>query len=158
MLLEIPTGWFADRFGHRASLIIGSLVQVTGMLCCWLGQGVPALVVASVLVGLGDTFRSGADEALLYRTCVALDREGDFQRIEARTTSAELGALVALTLTGGLIAQTCGFAAAWLAEAALRAAGLGIAWAMTEPLGRDETEEDAPVSRARRSSPARWLC
>src|SRR4026209_945884 len=74
-LIEIPTGRFADRFGHRASLIIGSLVQVAGMLCCWLGQGIPALIVACVLVGLGDTFRSGADDALLYRTCVALDRE-----------------------------------------------------------------------------------
>ena len=28
--LELPAGWFADRFGHRASLIVGSSVQVAG--------------------------------------------------------------------------------------------------------------------------------
>jgi MFS family permease len=131
--LELPTGRFADRFGHRASLILGSLIQVAGMLCCWLGQGVPALVIASALVALGDAFRSGADEALLYRTCVALDREGDFQNVEARTRTAELVALVGLTLTGGLIVKVWGFGAAWMAESALCALGLAIAWAMTEP-------------------------
>ena len=133
VFLEIPTGRFADRFGHRASLILGSLVQVAGMLCCWLGEGIPALVAASVLVGLGDTFRSGADEALLYRTCVALDRESAFQKVEARTRTAELVALVGLTLAGGLIVKMCGFAAAWMAESALCALGLAIACAMTEP-------------------------
>ena len=33
MGLELPTGGFADRFGHRASLMAGSFVQVMGMLC-----------------------------------------------------------------------------------------------------------------------------
>src|SRR4030095_13681290 len=85
MLLEVPTGWFADRFGHRRSLIVGSFAPVLGMLCCWLRQGMPRQICARVVVALCDAFRSGADHALLYRTCVALRREVDFQRIQART-------------------------------------------------------------------------
>ena len=131
--LEIPAGWFADRFGHRASLIIGSCVQVLGMLACWLGRGVPELVLAAVLVALGDAFRSGADDALLYRTCVALDRESDFQRIEARTKAAGLLALVALLIAGGMIVSHVSFAAAWAAETILCTVGLGIACCMAEP-------------------------
>ncbi|NOT24811.1 MAG: MFS transporter [Acidobacteria bacterium] len=131
--LEIPAGWFADRFGHRASLIIGSLVQVIGMLACWLGRGVPELVLAAVLVALGDAFRSGADEALLYRTCVALGREEDFQKIEAQTKAAGLFALVALLIAGGVIVSHVGFAAAWAAEATLCAFGLAMACCMIEP-------------------------
>src|SRR5688572_5895131 len=93
IVLEVPAGWFADRFGHRTSLITGSLFQVLGMIACWLGRGVPELVLASVLVAVGDAFRSGADEALLYRTCAALGREEDFQKIQARTRAAGLFAL-----------------------------------------------------------------
>ena len=89
MGLELPTGWFADRVGHRVSLIVGSSVQVAGMLWCWLGQGIPGLLTASVLIALGDSFRSGADQALLYRTCLVLDREATFQKIEARTNAVE---------------------------------------------------------------------
>ena len=51
-LLEVPTGWCADRYRHRVSLIVGSFTQVLGMVACWLGQGVPGLIAASVLVAL----------------------------------------------------------------------------------------------------------
>ena len=132
--LELPAGWFADRFGHRASLIIGSVAQVLGMLACWLGEGVPELIAAAILVALGDAFRSGADEALLYQTCVALRREDDFQKIESRTRAAGLIALVALLIAGGFIVSQLGFAVAWAVETALCALGLGIACAMVEPL------------------------
>jgi MFS family permease len=131
--LEVPTGWLADRCGHRFSLIVGSLVQVVGMLFCWLGQGVPGLLAASLLVALGDAFRSGADQALLYRSCIALEREEDFQRIEARAQALQLIALVAMTLAGGVIVETLGFAAGWLVETVVCALGLLIACAMVEP-------------------------
>jgi MFS family permease len=133
MGLELPTGWFADRFGHRASLMAGSTVQMIGMLWCWLGEDVSGLVIASVLVALGDGFRSGADQALLYRTCLALDRESDFQEIEARTEAVALGALVLLVLIGGALVHTGGFAIGWLAETVLSFVGLVIACAMVEP-------------------------
>ena len=74
MALEVPTGWFADRFGYRRSLIVGSLLQVAGMLCCWLADGIAGLVGACLLVAVADAFRSGADQALLYRSCIAVGR------------------------------------------------------------------------------------
>jgi MFS family permease len=147
MGLELPTGWFADRFGHRASLIVGSAVQVMGMLWCWLGDGVSGLVTASVLVALGDGFRSGADQALLYRTCLALDRKDDFQKIHARTEAVALGALVILVLIGGVIVHTGGFAMGWFAETMLCFLGLAIACAMVEPPAHaDRTGEDGPAN------------
>jgi MFS family permease len=133
MGFELPTGWFADRVGHRASLIVGSLLQVAGMLWCWLGEGASGLITASLLVALGDGFRSGADQAFLYRTCLSLDREDDFQRIEARTEAVTLGALVVLVLIGGALVQHGGFAWGWIAETGLCSLGLALACAMREP-------------------------
>jgi MFS family permease len=145
--LEIPTGWFADRFGHRASLIAGSLTQVVGMVCCWLGQGTPGLMAASLLVALGDGFRSGADQALLYRSCVALEREDAFQRIEATTRAVGLAAMVGLIVAGGAIVKAWGFAIGWVTETALCAAGLAIACAMAEPPVRiDEAWSDGSTA------------
>ena len=141
-LFEIPTGWFADRFGYRHSLIVGSAIQTAGMLCCWLGQGVPGLLAASVLVALGDGFRSGADQALLYQSCALLGREHDFQKIEARARAVQLAALVALVLAGGVIVDTWGFHAGWLAETLFSAAGLAIAYVMVEPAARVAESDD----------------
>jgi hypothetical protein len=154
MILELPTGWFADRFVHRASLIIGSLVQVAGMLCCWLGADVPSLFGASFLIALGDAFRSGADEALLYRTCVAMQAEQDFQRIEARTQAVQQLALVGLILAGGVVVSTWGFAAGWIAETALCVAGVAIAFAFVEPPSPEPLEgEHCSTVGGRRSWP-----
>jgi len=149
--LEIPTGWLADRFGHRISLIAGAITQAAAMVLCWLGEGVVGLLSAILLVALGDTLRSGADQALLYRSCLALEREADFQRIESRSRSLQLVALVAFIRTGGAIVDRWGFAAGWIAEAAVSVVGVVIALAMVEPPPgvRSTGDVDASLEDAR---------
>ena len=148
MLIELPTGWFADKYGHKTSLVAGSAMQVAGMLACWLGQGIPGLLAASVLVAFGDAFRSGAREALLYRSCVALKREPAFQAIDARADALEALSLVGLVLAGGAIVNTFGFAAGWIAETMLCAIGVVLACAMTEPPPAPASTDDSPNTRA----------
>jgi len=103
------------------------------MLFAWLGRGVPGVLTSCVVIAAGDAFRSGADQALLFRSCAAIGRESDFQTIEGRTRGVQLVALVALVLAGGAIVHVWGFAAGWLIETAMSAVGLAIAFAMTEP-------------------------
>jgi hypothetical protein len=149
MVLEVPTGWFADRFGNRRSLILGSLLEVAGMICCWLAEGIPGLVGACLLVAIADAFRSGADQALLYRTCVAIGREPEFQRIDARARAVQVVALALLIVAGGAVVTRWGFAAGWIAETCLCALGCAVAVAMIEPPATgDESEESAPSTGA----------
>jgi predicted MFS family arabinose efflux permease len=150
MALEVPTGWFADRFGNRRSLILGSVLQVAGMICCWLADGTFRLIGAVLLVAVADAFKSGADEALLYRTCLAIGRESEFQRIEARARAIQVVSLSLLIVAGGAIVTAWGFAAGWLAETLLCAAGGAIAFALIEPpASAEDPEEQASSTRAR---------
>ena len=151
MGLEIPTGWFADRFGNRRSLILGSLIQIAGMICCWLAEGIPGLVLACMLVAVGDAFRSGADQALLYRSCITLGREDEFQKIEARSRAVQVIALAALIVGGGAIVTTWGFAAGWAAETLLCTLGGLIAFAMVEPpaTATEDEDEESPAPHPR---------
>jgi hypothetical protein len=152
--LEIPTGWVADRLGHRLSLIIGSAVQLCAMLALWQATTPAGLLTASLLVGIGDAFRSGADEALLYRSCVALGRESEFQTIQARTDAAGLAGLVTLLAAGGAMVSVAGYTSAWLLELLLSAIGLVLAWSLVEPPpALDEPHETADRDGA--SGPAR---
>jgi len=151
--LEFPTGWLADRYGHRASLIAGSLLQIAGMLYAWLGGGVSGILASCLLIAVGDAFRSGADQALLYRSCAAIERESQFQIIEARTRALQQTALVAMVLAGGVIVDRWGFSAGWLVETAFSIAGLAIACAMCEPpsqrRSRTESRDPDPPERSR---------
>lgn len=150
VLLEVPTGWLADRFGHRRSLILGSVIQTMAMLLCWRAEGVSGLVAASVCVALGDTFRSGADQALLYRSCAAAGQVERFQRIESQTSSLELIGLIAMMVAGGVLVETVGFAAAWIAETVLASSGVVIALLMAEP------PDDAPRDSNHSGTARRW--
>jgi hypothetical protein len=130
--LELPTGWLADRLGHRVSLIAGSLLQIAGMLLAWLGVGAGGALASSLVIAAGDAFRSGADQALLYRSCAAVGAT-DFQRREAQSRGLQLAALVVFVLAGGAIVSAWGFATGWLVETMCSVVGLAIACAMVEP-------------------------
>lgn len=68
MLLEIPTGVVADRWGRKASLMAGALTMAGAFALFALGRTFPELVAAQLLCALGMTLVSGADRALLYET------------------------------------------------------------------------------------------
>ncbi|HRR02403.1 MAG TPA: hypothetical protein P5286_05845, partial [Treponemataceae bacterium] len=69
MLMEIPTGIVADRWGRRTSLMLGSVTLGAGFFCIALTQSFALLALAEVVAAAGLTLITGADRALLYE-CV----------------------------------------------------------------------------------------
>jgi MFS family permease len=143
LVLEVPTGIFADRLGARRSLLLGSASQVLGLVLFWRAASVVAVVAAVVAIALGDAFRHGADQALVYRSCAALGEAASFGRRFARAQATALAAMVGLTALGGWVAAHVGFDVAWAIELSLAVAGLVLAWAMTDlPVSPDEPEDE----------------
>jgi MFS family permease len=143
LVLDVPTGIFADRLGARRSLVAGSACQAVGLVLFWQAGSVAAVVGAALAIALGDAFRHGADQALVYRSCAAVGRAGGFGRFFARTQAWALVASVGLTALGGVLAEHAGFDVAWALEVALSIAGLALAWAMTElPPAADEPADE----------------
>ncbi len=104
--LEIPTGIVADKFGRRVSVAIGCLLFGVDMLFFGLGVGYGLLFLGEFLGAVGMTLMSGAEEALLYDTLVALGEEGRARHYFSRAAAAgTLGLLIAFPLgafVGGL--------------------------------------------------------
>ena len=68
LLMEIPSGYFADRYGRVAVLRAGGLFWSLSWLSLLLVNDFFGLVVFEALAGLGTSLLSGADLALLYYT------------------------------------------------------------------------------------------
>lgn len=64
-VFEVPTGVVADRYSRKLSVVIGYLITGVAFLVMGLVPTFGALVVASLLWGLGWTFMSGAHQAWL---------------------------------------------------------------------------------------------
>lgn len=63
MLCEVPTGVVADLYSRKLSIILGFFVVGTAILVQGLWPIVTVVVGAQLLLGLGETFISGAREA-----------------------------------------------------------------------------------------------
>ncbi|MGE3856515.1 MAG: MFS transporter [Dehalococcoidia bacterium] len=105
LLMEVPSGAVADRFGRRASFALGLLMEGSGVLLFAFASNFPLLLLSYVLWSSGFSFRSGNDQAYLYDALSADGRGAEF--------SARAGLLNALTTASFM---TAGIAGGWIAQ------------------------------------------
>lgn len=98
-LVEIPTGWLGDRFGRRASIVLGQLLMAAGLAGQVILEGYPAFLVLFALHGVGMACVSGAETALLYDALIRRGARADYVRVRSRFTvlgTVTTGAAIAL--------------------------------------------------------------
>lgn len=61
VLLEVPSGYFSDRFGRKLTLLISNAALVLAYIVFFLGESVAVFAVAQVLLATGLAFNSGTD-------------------------------------------------------------------------------------------------
>ena len=66
VLLELPSGSFADLVGRRWSLAIGSILIAMSSALLFFADSLAIAMIALFLHGASYSFRSGADQAYLY--------------------------------------------------------------------------------------------
>lgn len=88
VLLEAPSGYFADVFGRRNALIIGGAVHGLAYLCLNFADSLGSLILFEIMAGIAASLLSGADLALLYDTHNALE---DDSNSEHSNSIAHLG-------------------------------------------------------------------
>jgi MFS family permease len=109
VIFEIPTGVVADTIGRRASFLLSLVVLAASTLAyvglAQAGAGVVAFSVASVFIGLGFTFYSGAMEAWLVDGLQGLGYEGEMDGIFANAQIIGGIAMLVGTIGGGFLGQ-----------------------------------------------------
>ncbi len=101
--LEIPTGLVADRWGKRRSLILGTAVNLAGMLTYAGARGFATLLTAELLLALGMTLISGAGAALLYDSLAVLNRTDEAQARLGHAAALQMVSFALANIAGGLI-------------------------------------------------------
>lgn len=106
MFLEIPTGFFADKYGRRNSMILGSFFGVAGYLIYTSLSGFWMFVLAEMALGIGQSLISGADSAMLYDSLKVENKAGKYVLWEGRVTSLGNFAEAIAGFIGGFLAIT----------------------------------------------------
>lgn len=104
VVMELPSGYMADVWGCRKTLISGSILGTLGILIYSISSSFGSFVVAEIVLGVGFSFISGADSALLYDSLKAEGREDEYIRYEGSITSFGNFAEALAGIAGGLLA------------------------------------------------------
>ena len=172
VLFEVPTGVVADTRGRRFSFILGAftlLVSTLLYLAMWQTHA-PfwGWAIASILLGLGFTFFSGATEAWLVDALRVTGFTGNLESVFGRAQVVSGGAMLAGSVLGGIIAQLTNLGVPYLLRAALLGVTVVVAWWFMRDLGFTPERGASPVRAVRnvvsgaidgglRNPPVRWL-
>ncbi len=172
VIFEIPTGVLADTWGRRTSYLLGSatlLVTTLVYVAMWQIQApLWGWAIASILVGLGFTFFSGATEAWLVDALTFTGSSGELEPVLARGQVVEGAAMLAGSVAGGFVAQATNLGVPYLIRSALLGFTLIAAFLFMRDLGFTPGGGKGPLVEVRRvfresldagwrNPPVRWL-
>lgn len=101
LLLNVPTGWVADRFSRKMCNFAGDLIVAAAFAWYAFAQTFLDVVSTEILIGIGCAFSGGADVGLLRAYCKELNE--DYTKTVAHLQAQKLIAQVLAMAIGGVI-------------------------------------------------------
>jgi MFS family permease len=90
VLFEIPTGYFADRWGYRLSMRCGAVTLIAANLLPMFSSNYAGFLVHFLLIGLARSLISGASSAYLYDFLKSHGDTSKYKEIEGKARSLGL--------------------------------------------------------------------
>jgi MFS family permease len=172
VIFEVPTGVVADTRGRQFSYVLGAATLIVSTLLYLVMWQIHAPLwgwaIASILLGLGFTFFSGATEAWLVDALKATNFTGALEQVFGRAQVVRGAAMLVGTISGGLVAQATNLGIPYLIRAAMLGVTMVVAIRFMRDLGFKRQRGISPVTAVRnvirgsidggfRNPPVRWL-
>jgi MFS family permease len=105
VVMEIPSGYLADIWGRKNTIVLGSILGTIGFGIYSLSYGFAGFLIAELILGFGQSLISGADSAMLYDTLVEQNQSEKYLKYEGRVLSLGNFAETIAAIAGGLLAE-----------------------------------------------------
>ena len=141
ILLEIPSGVLADRFGHKRLLAAAGLLDAAEFVLLLFARGFWMFGLAVFLAGVGRALYSGSENALLYDSLLAEGKQGEFEKLLGRLSAIDIAGTVVSALSGGVLANALGFEFNYIVSACAMGLAFLVILTLREPPVRAEPED-----------------
>jgi len=105
VLLEVPSGYFADIFGRKKALMLTGIFAAIAMLIFALGANFYHFLFAAILWATAGIFISGADSAFIYDTLKDLKKENQYKKIWGNVVFCYSIGVSLASIIGGLLGK-----------------------------------------------------
>ncbi len=172
VLFEVPTGVVADTHGRRMSYLLGTItLAVSTLLYLWMWHTSAPFwgwALASVLLGFGFTFFSGAVEAWLVDALTFGGFDGKLESVFAKGEIVQGIAMLGGSVAGGAIAQATNLGVPYVLRTVVLALTFVVAFLWMRDLGFTPSRGKHPITEVKRvlrgsikhglgNPPVRWV-
>ena len=172
VLFEVPTGVIADTWGRRASYLLGASTLLISTLLYVLMWQMQAdfwqWAIASMLLGLGFTFFSGAVEAWLVDALHFTKFDGELESVFSKGQIVSGIAMLGGSIAGGFIAQNTNLGVPFILRVVMLGITFVVAFVFMKDIGFTPVKGERPIKEVKKvlhasikhglkNPPVRWL-
>jgi MFS family permease len=154
VLFEVPTGIVADTIGRRVSYLLGTLTLMAStflyVLLWQIGAPLWEWAIASMLLGLGFTFFSGAVEAWLVDALTATGYTGELETVFGRGQIVSGAAMLVGSVAGGFIARQTSLGVPFVLRGLVLIVMFGLAFRLMHDVGFTPEKGGRPLAEMRK--------
>lgn len=132
LISELPTGAVADLLGKKTSVIIGRIIGIVGLVMYATSTNFSMFVLYAIVSGFGESFVSGAYDALIYDSLKQDHKEHEYQKVASKSSMIFQLSFAGAILIGGLL-SVWGYKAAIYASLAADSIALILSFLFREP-------------------------
>ena len=158
VVFEVPTGIVADTIGRRASYLLGTVTLAASTLLYVLLWQIKAPLwewaLASMLLGLGFTFFSGAVEAWLVDALAATGFTGEIESVFGRGQIVTGAGMLVGSVAGGFVAAQVSLGAPFVMRGAVLAVMFVVAFRLMHDVGFTPEQGGRPLAEMRKIASA----
>jgi len=140
-LFEIPSGFIADIFGRKRTIVVSTIFTFIGFLVFSFFGGFYAFAIAQVLVGIGGSLMSGSDSAIIYDTLLETNSKNTYTKIEGRSYAIGNFSEALAGILGGFLAVGSIYMPIYV-QTAILFFSIPIAFTLIEPTMHKENKLD----------------
>jgi MFS family permease len=153
VVFEVPTGIVADTIGRRMSYLLGTVTLAASTLFYVLLWQIEApfweWAIASMLLGLGFTFFSGAVEAWLVDALAATGFTGEIETVFGRGQIVTGAGMLTGSVAGGFVAAQVSLGAPFVIRGVVLVAMFVVAFRMMHDVGFTPEKGGRPLAEMR---------
>ena len=144
-LFEIPSGYIADIFGRKQTIVLSTFFAFIGYLVFSFYGGFYAFAIAQVLIGIGGSLMSGSDSAIIYDTLLERDKKTSYTKIEGRSYAIGNFSEALAGILGGFLAVGSIYLPIYV-QTSILFFSIPIALTLVEPTMHEENKLDRSFS------------
>lgn len=141
LLFEVPTGSYADSFGHKKSFVAGLAIEGVGLAMYFLSSGFWGFAAAEFVIAFAAALQSGSLSAWAVNKLRKYGKKTGYARMFSRAYILERVATLALVWIGAKIGYCFGLSWPFLIAGIMSFASAAVLW-------RVMNNNDQPVPRA----------